>query len=28
LDGTIVLGHRIFAPVDQKAIERAWQAWV
>ena len=27
-DGTIVLGHHIFAPVDQKATERAWQSWV
>jgi len=23
-----VLGHHIFANVDQKATERAWQSWV
>jgi len=27
-DGTVVLGHHIFAPVDQKATEHAWQSWV
>ena len=28
LGGSVVLGHHIFANVDQKATERAWQSWV
>jgi hypothetical protein len=28
LGGTVVLGHHIFAPVDQQETERAWQGWV
>ncbi|HEY3211374.1 MAG TPA: SRPBCC domain-containing protein [Actinomycetota bacterium] len=28
LGGTVVLGHHIFADVDQQATEQAWQAWV
>ena len=27
-DGTVVLGHHIYADVDQQETERAWQAWV
>jgi hypothetical protein len=27
-DGSIVLGHHIFSPVDRESTERAWQAWV
>jgi uncharacterized protein YndB with AHSA1/START domain len=28
LGGTVVLGHHIFAPVNQQETERAWQGWV
>jgi uncharacterized protein YndB with AHSA1/START domain len=28
LGGTVVLGHHVFADVDQQATERAWQAWL
>ena len=28
LGGTVVLGHHIFADVDQQETERAWQGWV
>jgi hypothetical protein len=28
LEGTVVLGHHIFADVDPQATERAWQAWL
>ena len=28
LGGTMVLGHHIFADVDQQATERAWQTWL
>jgi uncharacterized protein YndB with AHSA1/START domain len=28
LEGTVVLGHHIFADVDQQATERAWQTWL
>jgi uncharacterized protein YndB with AHSA1/START domain len=28
LDGTVVLGHHIFADVDEQATQRAWQAWL
>jgi uncharacterized protein YndB with AHSA1/START domain len=27
-EGTVVLGHHIFADVDPQATERAWQAWL
>ena len=25
---TVVLGHHVFAEVDQKETEQAWQAWL
>jgi uncharacterized protein YndB with AHSA1/START domain len=28
LGGTVVLGHHIFADVEEQATERAWQAWL
>jgi uncharacterized protein YndB with AHSA1/START domain len=28
LGGTVVLGHHIYADVDQQATERAWQTWL
>ena len=28
LGGTVVLGHHIFADVDQRETEGAWQDWV
>jgi hypothetical protein len=28
LGGTVVVGHHIFADVDQQETERAWQSWV
>jgi len=28
LHGTVVLGHHIFADVDQQQTERAWQSWL
>jgi hypothetical protein len=27
-DGTVVIGHHIFADVDREQTERAWQAWL
>jgi uncharacterized protein YndB with AHSA1/START domain len=27
-DGTMVLGHHIFAPVDREQTEHAWQSWL
>lgn len=28
LDGTVVLGHHIFADVDEQATQQAWQGWL
>jgi hypothetical protein len=28
LDGTVVLGHHVFADVDEDATQRAWQTWL